>query len=102
GRTLWMTSRSSQNPWPSLRTVLEELRISGLGVIDEATLPLGPGLTALTGETGAGKTMVITGLLLLFGGRADSARLRPGVDQARIDGVILLDQAAEVAQRIQD
>jgi DNA repair protein RecN (Recombination protein N) len=82
--------------------VLEELRISGLGVIDDATLPLGPGLTALTGETGAGKTMVITGLLLLFGGRADSARLRPGADQARIDGVILVPGAGEVAQRVQN
>jgi DNA repair protein RecN (Recombination protein N) len=82
--------------------VLEELRICGLGVIDEATLPLGPGLTALTGETGAGKTMVITGLLLLFGGRADAARLRPGADQARIDGVILVADADLIAQRVQD
>ena len=49
--------------------MLEELRIRGLGVIDDAVLPLGPGLTAVTGETGAGKTMVVTGLQLLFGGR---------------------------------
>ena len=44
--------------------MLEELRIRGLGVIDDATLPLGEGLTVVTGETGAGKTMVVTGLLL--------------------------------------
>ena len=62
--------------------MLEELRIRGLGVIDEATLPLGPGLTAVTGETGAGKTMVVSGLLLLFGGRGDAARVRSGADQA--------------------
>ena len=58
--------------------MLDELRIRGLGVIDDAVLPLGPGLTVVTGETGAGKTMVVTGLLLLFGGRADSARVRTG------------------------
>ncbi|MEO6886208.1 MAG: AAA family ATPase, partial [Jatrophihabitantaceae bacterium] len=56
--------------------MLEELHITGLGVIDDALLTFGPGLTAVTGETGAGKTMVVTGLLLLFGGRADAARVR--------------------------
>ena len=60
--------------------MLEELRISGLGVISDATLPLGPGFTVITGETGAGKTMVVAGLGLLFGGRADAARVR---DRAR-------------------
>ena len=62
--------------------MLEELRIRGLGVIDEAVLPLGPGLTVVTGETGAGKTMVVTGLMLLFGARADAARVRTGAEQA--------------------
>jgi DNA repair protein RecN (Recombination protein N) len=66
--------------------VLEELRIRGLGVIDDAVLPLGPGLTVVTGETGAGKTMVVTGLLLLFGGRGESTRVRTGADQASVDG----------------
>jgi DNA repair protein RecN (Recombination protein N) len=56
--------------------VLEELRISGLGVISDATLPLDRGFTVITGETGAGKTMVVAGLGLLFGGRADAARVR--------------------------
>ena len=58
--------------------MLEEVRINGLGVIDEAVLELSSGFTALTGETGAGKTMVVTALGLLFGGRADPARVRPG------------------------
>ena len=53
---------------------LTELRIRGLGSIDDATLDLGPGLTVVSGETGAGKTMVVTGLTLLFGG----PRPRPG------------------------
>jgi DNA repair protein RecN (Recombination protein N) len=81
--------------------VLEELRIRGLGVIEDAVLPLGPGLTAVTGETGAGKTMVVTGLLLLFGGRADTARVRAGADQASIDG--RLETAdPHVLARVQD
>ena len=58
--------------------MLEEVRITGLGVIDDAVLELSPGFTVVTGETGAGKTMVVTGLGLMFGGRADPARVRPG------------------------
>src|SRR3954465_3228651 len=81
--------------------MLDELRIRGLGVIGEAVLPLGPGLTVVTGETGAGKTMVITGLLLLFGGRADSARVRTGAEQARVEGRIR-GVPAPVAQRARD
>jgi DNA repair protein RecN (Recombination protein N) len=82
--------------------VLEELRIRGLGVIDDAVLPLGPGLTVVTGETGAGKTMVVTGLLLLFGGRADAARVRSGVERATIDGRVELDAGSDAAQRARD
>ena len=54
--------------------MLDELHIQALGVIDDATMRFGPGLTVVTGETGAGKTMVVNGLQLLFGARADSAR----------------------------
>ncbi|HEV2936321.1 MAG TPA: AAA family ATPase, partial [Streptosporangiaceae bacterium] len=70
--------------------MLEEVRINGLGVIDDAVLELSSGFTALTGETGAGKTMVVTALGLLFGGRADPARVRPGVDRAVVDGRLLV------------
>jgi DNA repair protein RecN (Recombination protein N) len=66
--------------------VLTEMRIHGLGVIDEATLDLHPGLTVITGETGAGKTMVVTGLHLLGGGRADASRVRSGADRAVVEG----------------
>jgi DNA repair protein RecN (Recombination protein N) len=66
--------------------VLTEMRIEGLGVIDEATLDLHPGLTVVTGETGAGKTMVVTGLQLLAGGRADASRVRRGADRAVVEG----------------
>jgi DNA repair protein RecN (Recombination protein N) len=82
--------------------MLEELRIRGLGVIDEAVLPLGPGLTVVTGETGAGKTMVVTGLLLLFGGRADSARVRTGTPQASVDGRLGVHLDSPAAQRVYD
>ena len=58
--------------------MLEEIRISSLGVIDSSTLELGPGLTVITGETGAGKTMVVTALGLLLGGRADTGAVRKG------------------------
>ncbi|WP_432975205.1 DNA repair protein RecN [Dactylosporangium sp. CA-233914] len=70
--------------------MLEELRITGLGVIEDATLPLGPGLTVITGETGAGKTMVVTSLSLLFGGRADAGRVRADPGRATVDGRLTL------------
>jgi DNA repair protein RecN (Recombination protein N) len=70
--------------------VLEELRITGLGVISDATLPLGAGLTVITGETGAGKTMVVTSLGLLFGGRADGGRVRAETGRAVVEGRLRL------------
>jgi DNA repair protein RecN (Recombination protein N) len=66
--------------------MLEEVRINGLGVIEDAVLELSAGFTALTGETGAGKTMVVTALGLLFGGRADPSRVRPGADRLAVEG----------------
>ncbi len=80
--------------------MLEEVRISGLGVIDEAVLELSPGFTVLTGETGAGKTMVVTALGLLFGGRADPARVRPGAARAAVEGRLLV--SPQIAQEVED
>ncbi|MEU1733088.1 DNA repair protein RecN [Streptosporangium sp. NPDC020145] len=85
-----------------MRPRVEEVRIQGLGVIDEAVLVLSPGFTVLTGETGAGKTMVVTGLGLLFGGRADPARVRPGSDRATVEGTLVVDPEGRVAQQVQD
>jgi DNA repair protein RecN (Recombination protein N) len=79
--------------------VLEEMRICGLGVIEDAVLELAPGLTVVSGETGAGKTMVVTGLGLLFGGRADPGAVRPGVDTASVEGRLRVDPDGPVAQR---
>ena len=74
---------------------LTELRIRGLGAIEDVTLEFGTGLTVVTGETGAGKTMVVTGLTLLFGGRADPGRVRAN-GRAGVEGRLLLpaDSAA--------
>ena len=68
--------------------MIEEIRISGLGVIEESVLELGPGLTVITGETGAGKTMLVTALGLLLGGRADAGAVRSGARHARVEGVV--------------
>ncbi len=64
------------------------MRIQGLGVIDDATLDLAPGLNVLTGETGAGKTMVVTGLGLLLGARSDAGAVRHGTRAAVVEGVV--------------
>jgi DNA repair protein RecN (Recombination protein N) len=82
--------------------MLEEVRITGLGVINDALLELSPGFTALTGETGAGKTMVVTGLGLLFGGRADPARVRPGAQRASVEGRLRTDPSGKVAQQVEE
>ncbi|MEN3264483.1 DNA repair protein RecN [Pseudonocardia sp.] len=74
--------------------MLAEMRIQGLGVIDDATLELDPGLTVLTGETGAGKTMVVTGLSLLGGGRAETSRVAEGARRAVVEGRFSADPAA--------
>lgn len=82
--------------------MIEEISIRNLGVIGEARLPLGPGFTAVTGETGAGKTMVVTALGLLLGERADSAIIRSGSDQAIIEGRWQVDPTGLVADRVRD
>ena len=82
--------------------MLEELRISGLGVIDDAVLELAPGLTVVTGETGAGKTMVVTGVGLLFGGRSDSGLVRSGSARAAVDGRIRIPADGPIAARVDE
>jgi DNA repair protein RecN (Recombination protein N) len=66
--------------------VLSEIRIESLGAISTATAEFDHGLTVLTGETGTGKTMVVTGLHLLGGARADATRIRSGADRAVVEG----------------
>ena len=82
--------------------MLEEVRITGLGVIEDAVLEFSPGFTVVTGETGAGKTMVVTGLGLMFGGRADPARVRPGADRATVEGRLRIEPDGHVVQQVLD
>ncbi|QNP73539.1 DNA repair protein RecN [Streptomyces roseirectus] len=82
--------------------VLEEMRIRSLGVIDDAVVELSPGFTAVTGETGAGKTMVVTSLGLLLGGRADPALVRIGAERAVVEGRISVPEGAAVALRAEE
>lgn len=80
--------------------MLLELHVANLGIIDELLLPLGPGLTAITGETGAGKTLIVDALELLFGGRADPTVVRDGADEARVEARFELDGAEHVLARV--
>jgi DNA repair protein RecN (Recombination protein N) len=66
--------------------VISELRITDLGVINDTTMSFDSGLTVVTGETGAGKTMIVTGIGLLLGGRADPKLVRAGAERTRIEG----------------
>ncbi len=87
--------------------MLTELTISALGVIDRSAVELGPGLIALTGETGAGKTMITTGLGLLLGSRTDAGLVRSGTDRALVEGRFtqldpVLAQVAELGAETED
>lgn len=84
------------------RPVLEEMRIRSLGVIDDAVVELSPGFTAVTGETGAGKTMVVTSLGLLLGGRADPALVRIGAKAAVVEGRVVMRPDAPAALRAEE
>lgn len=79
--------------------MITELRIADLGVIKDATIGLHPGLTVVTGETGAGKTMIISGLGLLLGGRADPRSVRRGSERARVEGRFRI-QKPELLQQV--
>jgi DNA repair protein RecN (Recombination protein N) len=95
GRHRLRLARLSESPFTDrgpgpraarLSIVIDELRITDLGVINEATLALHPGLTVVTGETGAGKTMIVSGMGLLLGARADPKAVRSGAERARVEG----------------
>src|SRR3954463_7448367 len=78
------------------------MRIRSLGVIDDAVVELSPGFTAVPGETGAGKTMVVTSLGLLLGGRADAALVRIGARNAVVEGRIAVPEGAAAVVRAEE
>src|SRR5438270_210866 len=80
--------------------MLTELVVRSLGVIADLRLLVGPGMTALTGETGAGKTMLVEALELLVGGKVDTALVRPGTDEATIEGRFIVDDDEVVLARV--
>lgn len=80
--------------------MIESLDISHLGVIESAHVDFGEGLIVVTGETGAGKTMVLSSLQLLLGARADAALVRSGADRLSVDGIFSVND--EVAARVED
>lgn len=82
--------------------MIVSLDIRDLGVISHASLTLGPGLTVVTGETGAGKTMVVTALGLLLGQRADTARVRQGADSAWVEGHFAISGVEGVVERVDE
>ncbi|WP_340540664.1 DNA repair protein RecN [Nocardioides sp. GXZ039] len=82
--------------------MIEEIRIGSLGVIDSSVLELGPGLTVITGETGAGKTMVVTALGLLLGARADAGAVRKGATRARVEGVVRATDLPTFAEAVEE
>ena len=81
--------------------MITELRIADLGVIKDATIVLHPGITVVTGETGAGKTMIVSGLGLLLGGRADPRSVRRGSERARVEGRFRIENP-ELLQRVSE
>ncbi|HEV2754875.1 MAG TPA: DNA repair protein RecN [Actinomycetota bacterium] len=82
--------------------MLQDLVVEGLGVIDHAEVSFEPGSTALTGETGAGKTLLVAALGLLAGGRADRALVRTGAAEARVEGRWLLPGAHPVVALLRE
>jgi DNA repair protein RecN (Recombination protein N) len=79
--------------------MLEELHVADLALIEDVWLEFGPGLTVLTGETGAGKTVLVGALKLLLGERADPTMVRSGADEAVVEGRFALDGTERTARR---
>ncbi len=80
--------------------MLSELHIENLGVIEKLDLSIGEGLVALTGETGAGKTMLVEAIDLLVGGRADASVVRTGCEEARVEGRFVTDESEVILCRV--
>jgi DNA repair protein RecN (Recombination protein N) len=80
--------------------VLSELHVENLGIVERVLVPLPKGMTAITGETGAGKTLLVDALVLLLGGRADPALVRAGADEARVEGRFVTDDDEVVMTRV--
>jgi DNA repair protein RecN (Recombination protein N) len=82
--------------------MLVELRIRDYAVVEDLKLELGPGLNVLTGETGAGKSIIVGALSLLLGERASSSAVRVGAERATVEAVFDLDELPDVARLVEE
>lgn len=82
--------------------MIAEVRIENLGVIEEAAISFAPNLTAITGETGAGKTMLLTSLGLLLGAQADASKVRRGADRVLVEGIFDVPSGSDVVREATD
>src|SRR3990172_1450460 len=82
--------------------MLRELRVKHFAIIEEATVPFGPGLNVLTGETGAGKSILIDALLLLLGGRAQTDLIQTGAESATVEACFELDPKSPAAHLLEE
>ena len=82
--------------------MLSELRIKNFAIIESVALPLGPGLNVLTGETGAGKSIIVGALGLLVGERASTDLVRTGADKATVEGVFDVSQVPSLAAALDE
>src|SRR5215210_909078 len=80
--------------------MLRELHVTDLGIVDDLTVLVDGGLTAITGETGAGKTLLVEAVELLLGGRADATLVRQGATEARVEGRFDHDGAEVILARV--
>ena len=78
--------------------MLVELHIENLGVIEDVRFDLGRGLTSVTGETGAGKTMIVEAISLLVGARADATVVRTGCEEARVEGRFIIGDEEKIGR----
>src|SRR5881396_3679808 len=77
--------------------MLTDLRIKNFAIIEQVTLPLSPGFNVLSGETGAGKSIIVGALSLLLGERASADLIRTGADRATVEGVFDVGERPEIA-----
>ncbi|MEZ7898746.1 MAG: DNA repair protein RecN [Flaviflexus sp.] len=82
--------------------MIDQVRIENLGVIEEATISFSPGLTAITGETGAGKTMLLNSLALLLGKQADTSKVRLGAERTVVEGVFEVPLSSDIVDEVRD